>query len=88
MDNAALSSAVQGTELLLAFAAFVSIIVTQIVTTKLNSSKIEALTTQVEKQNGKVGRTLKRMRLLEIRCAALHGVAASDLDLDDEEDDG
>lgn len=86
MDPSSLEAAAHGSELLLAAGAVASIILTQIVTTKLNSSKIEALTAQVEKQNGKVGRTLTRMRKLEIRCAGLHGVAASELDLDDEEE--
>jgi hypothetical protein len=77
MDSVTLEGAAHSGEILLAVGAFLSIIITQIVTTRLNSSKIEALTKQVKRQNG-------RQRKMEVRCAALHGVEAV---LDDDDDE-
>jgi hypothetical protein len=74
MDGPSLDMAHKGGELALAILAFVSIIVTQIVTTKLNSQKIETLSKHVESQNGKLNRTAARIVKMQIRCAGLHGV--------------
>lgn len=70
----ALDVAVHGTELALAIAAFVSIIVTQIITTRLNSAKIKDLTNHVRLQNGTLADQARELHNMQVVCAATHGV--------------
>jgi len=87
VDKEALEAAHQGSELVLAVGAFLGIIITQIVTTKLNSMKIEALAKQVAKQNGKLGRTSHRLIRMQIRCAGMHGIELPLDEIVDDDDD-
>lgn len=74
MEQSALEIAVHGTELALGVAAFISIIVTQIVTTRMNSAKIMELTKHVEEQNGTLTEQARELHNMQVVCAETHGV--------------
>jgi hypothetical protein len=76
MDPATSSSSLIGLdgELILAGLAVASIIFTQIFTTRWNSKKIQELTAQVRKVNGRTYRHSQQIARIQGTCAAFHGI--------------
>jgi hypothetical protein len=74
LDKDTLDLVQMGGEEILAALAFVSIIVTQIVTTKLNSMKIQTLADHVKEQNGTLAVQARELHSMQIVCAETHGI--------------
>jgi hypothetical protein len=69
--------------MILAGLAVLTIIGTQIITTRLNSARIVELTNEMKKANGRVRQHSAAISKIQGICAATHGIEYDDLEDND-----